>query len=238
MRTHLHTMTVMTSAAITIGVLSGQAHAERASLTFERPLEVPSADAPAPAPAGAESAASTGVTPSLRFLDKGWWGWSVAGGVAFSSESTDSNAVLTFHTFIAEDFEFNFGLGGWFYAQDEDGDNNEKAKDALGVNPAFGFRWHFWNSRCAEKPEDRSWTVYADVGIGMVFTDEDVPPGGTKYNFTPRAGVGATFALGDEGVRLDLGVRWAHVSNASTSGTDDNPSRDSPMVYVGVIVPF
>lgn len=223
------------AAAMILSVAAGTAYAERVSLNFERP----SADATTePASASAEKAAEPAVTSSLRFLDKGWWGWSVGGGVAFNSESTDTNAVLTFHTFIADDFEFNFGLGGWYYAQDEDGDDNEKAEDALGINPAFGFRWHFLSTRNSEKADDRRWSVYADVGIGMVFTDEDVPPGGTKYNFTPRAGVGATFALGDEGVRLDVGVRWAHVSNASTSGTDDNPSRDSPMVYVGVMVPF
>lgn len=218
----------VTAAAAMLCTAAGAARAERVSLNFERPA--------AESASGADSAAPT--TPSLRFLDKGWWGWSVGGGVAFHSESTDSNAVLTFHTFIADDFEFNFGLGGWYYAQDEDGDDNEKAEDALGINPAFGFRWHFLNTRDSEKGDDRRWSLYADVGIGMVFTDEDVPPGGTTYNFTPRAGVGATFALGDEGVRLDVGVRWQHVSNASTSGTDDNPSRDSPMVYVGVMVPF
>jgi len=208
--------------------------AETVSLNFERPTEPVSAQGD-PAARPTEAPVTTGVTPSLRFLDKGWWGWSVGGGVAFNSASTDTNLVLTFHTFIAKDFEFNFGLGGWYYAQDEDGDDNEKAEDALGINPAFGVRWHFWTPKA---PEDRSWSVYADAGIGMVFTDEDVPPGGTKYNFTPRAGLGATFQLNDTGARFDVGVRWAHISNASTSGTDDNPSRDSVMVYVGVMFPF
>lgn len=199
------------------------AAAETASLSFARP-----APTDQPAPSDEQKALAKALDPSLRFGDKGWWGWSVGGGVAFSSDSTDYNAAVTFHHFLADTFEINFGVGGWFYDQDE-GDQ------AVGVNPAFGFRWHFWMPK---EKADHSWSVYADVGIGMVFTDERVPPEGTRYNFTPRAGVGATIALGDSGTRLDVGVRWAHVSNASTSGTDDNPSRDSPMVYAGVMFPF
>lgn len=211
--------------------------ATTAELRFERPA---AQDAPAKAEQQAESKAlAEALEPTLRFADRGTWNWSVQGGVAFIDESTDYNLGLNFHYFLTDRFEINFGVGGWVYDQDDDaGEQDEGEADgetALGVNPAFGFRWHFWMPK---EKTDRSWSVYADFGIGMVFTDEEVPPGGTTYNFTPRAGVGATFALGDSGTRLDLGVRWQHISNASTSGTDDNPSRDSPMVYIGVMFPF
>lgn len=214
--------------------LAAHAFGADAALRFEAPRENP----PGPAAAAAEAPAMSEDEGARLFLDKGWHALSIGGGVAFASDSTDSSVVVAYHTFIAQDFEFNLSLAGWFFAQDEDGDDGEEARDALGVNPALGFRWHFWNSRGAAAPADRSWSVYADIGIGMVFSDEDVPPGGTKYNFTPRAGLGATFALGDSGTRLDLGVRWHHISNASTSGTDDNPSRDGVMIYAGVMFPF
>ncbi|MFM9959291.1 MAG: acyloxyacyl hydrolase [Phycisphaerales bacterium] len=210
-----------------------------ASMDASQPATTaPSASNPSSASTASGASAVSAAVSEPLFLDKGWRALSFGGGVAFASDSTDSSAVVTFHQFIARDFEFNLSLAGWFYAQDEDDDDGEEAQDALGVNPAFGFRWHFLSSATTEAPSDRSWSVYADIGIGVVFTDEDVPPGGTKYNFTPRAGVGATFALGESGTRLDVGLRWAHVSNASTSGTDDNPSRDSVMGYVGVMFPF
>lgn len=205
--------------------LTPVAAGEPASLRLERPATQGGDGAAEPAEADRLRRA---LDPSLRFADKGWWGWSIGGGVAFASDSTDYNAVLTFHHFLVDRFEINFGVGGWVYDQDE-GD------EALGVNPAFGFRWHFW---MPEESSSRAWSVYADIGIGMVFTDEEVPVDGTHYNFTPRAGVGATFQLGESSSRLDLGVRWAHVSNASSSGSDDNPSRDGVMIYAGVVFPF
>ncbi|MBN8645550.1 MAG: acyloxyacyl hydrolase [Planctomycetes bacterium] len=222
-------------APLALVAAASPAFAARVSLSLTQPTESP---APEQATAPAEPTTTTTTNPNLtpaRFLDKGWWGWSIGAGVAFNSESTDTNLVANLHTFLADDFEFNFGLGGWYYAQDEDGEDDEDANDALGLNPRFGFRWHFARPK---DNADRSWSVYAEAGIGMVFTDHEVPPGGTHYNFTPHAGVGATFALGESGARFDLGVRWAHVSNASTSGTDDNPSRDSPMVYAGFMFPF
>ncbi|MFN9991847.1 MAG: acyloxyacyl hydrolase, partial [Phycisphaerales bacterium] len=91
-------------------------------------------------------------------------------------------------------------------------------------------RWHFLNKE--------RMTVYADLGIGVLFTTDDVPSDGTSFNFTPRAGAGITHRLGDSANRFELGVRWAHISNARTSGDGDNPSRDSIMLYGGVIFPF
>lgn len=219
------------AAAAVAAASASPALAARVSLSLAAPSQAEPAHTPEPA---SQPPTTPSLTP-VRFLDKGWWGWSLGAGVAFNSESTDTNLVANFHTFLAEDFEFNFGLGGWYYAQDDEGEDGEEADDALGLNPRFGFRWHFARP---QDHADRSWSVYAEAGIGMVFTDHEVPPGGTHYNFTPHAGVGATFAMGDSGARLDLGVRWAHVSNASTSGTDDNPSRDSPMVYAGFMFPF
>jgi hypothetical protein len=184
--------------------------------------------APAGAPEGAPAADSQ-PSRGKAFGEAGSWYWGVGGGVAFTDEATEYNGNLTFGTFLTEGFEFNFGVGGWHHDQDDE-DGNE-ADDAQSINPVIGFRYHFM----AKEPID----FYIEAGIGLLFSTDDVPADGTSFNFTPRAGVGALWRLDEaSGVRLDTGVRWHHISNATVSGSDDNPSRDSIMVYVGVIFPI
>ena len=155
--------------------------------------------------------------------------WSVQSGVAFTSNNTGVNGRLSLHHFVADDFEVNGSLGGWGHFQDGD--------DEASIAFDLGFRWHFINEGRSHA-DGLGMTVYADTGIGMLYATGEVPSGGTRYNFTPRAGLGATWPIGDGPARLDAGVRWQHLSNASTAGSDDNPSRDAAMVYLGVILPF
>lgn len=155
---------------------------------------------------------------------------SIQGGVGSNSQDIDSNIRITYHTFTSDDFEFNASLGVWSHLQDGDDDELSAAFD-------IGFRYHFINNtrtREADWLPDR-WTMYADTGIGIMLSSGDVPPDGTSYNFTPRAGVGFTTPIGESGARFDFGIRWQHFSNASTAGSDDNPARDDIMVYIGVI---
>ncbi len=149
----------------------------------------------------------------------------VGGGVAFSSRSTDYNATAAWHHFLADDFEFNLTVGGWYHDQ--------PGQDAGSGSVSIGFRWHFYDD-----PKDDRWTAYLDAGIGLMGSSDEVPDGGTEINFIPRAGIGMTYRLGDSANRLDFGVRWQHISNGSTFGADENPSRDSAMVYFGVVFPF
>ena len=181
-------------------------------------------DAAAGAGEQATPSADPEEAPSARpFGEGGSWYWGLQGGVAFTSDNTEYNGQVLFGTFLTDGFEFNFSLGGWHHDQEED--------DAQSINPAFGFRYHFM-------PKD-PFNVYIEAGIGLLFSNDDVPADGTSTNFTPRAGVGTLIRLDESsGLRLDLGVRWHHISNATTSGSDDNPSRDSIMVYTGIIFPF
>lgn len=170
----------------------------------------PTAD-PAPAP------------QPVRFGEAGSRWWSIGAGVANDfADSTDVNLHGSISWFIAQDVEFAAELGVWYYHQPGD--------DQAGINPNMVFRWHFVNTG--------TWTVYTDVGIGLLAATGEVPEGGTSIDFTPRAGLGVTHALGDDGTRLQVGVRWAHVSNARIAGDDDNSGRDSVMLYAGVIFPF
>lgn len=161
------------------------------------------------------------LTP--KFGDKGTEWWTVGIGAADNfGDSTDFNVRGAWSRFIVQDVEFSLELNGWYF--DQPGDN------AFGINPAFVFRWHFVNTG--------AWTVFADAGIGMLFASEAVPEDGTDVDFTPRLGVGFTRALDDRGDRLQVGLRWHHISNARITGDMRNPSRDALLLYVGIEFPF
>ncbi|MDX2116175.1 MAG: acyloxyacyl hydrolase [Planctomycetota bacterium] len=179
-------------------------------------------DAPAAAEPGSEAPAASAREQLPPFGSRGSRYWTVLSGVALHPDSVDPSLYGGLGFFLTDGFEFNFGLSGWYFVQE--GDN------AGGANPALGFRYHFM-------PEKR-FNVYLEAGIGLLFTTDDVPEDGTSFNFTPRAGVGTLWQLGNSSNRLDVGLRWHHISNASTDGTDDNPSRDSVMIYAGIVVPF
>ncbi|QOI99581.1 MAG: acyloxyacyl hydrolase [Phycisphaeraceae bacterium] len=148
---------------------------------------------------------------------------SVGAGVAtILDDVTDVNLYGRVSKFLAQDFEVGFELGAWYFSQPGD--------DAGGINPNLLLRYHFWN----EGP----WTLFADAGIGLLFSSDNVPAGGTSANFTPRVGIGFTRELTSDGVRLEAGLRWHHISNARILGDDDNPARDLPLLYVGVTFPF
>ncbi|MFI4854900.1 MAG: acyloxyacyl hydrolase [Phycisphaerales bacterium JB065] len=177
-----------------------------------------------------DSSAGTDSAPPPVFGSEGscWWGLSTSGMID-DDDNEDYSLRFTYHHFIADRFEYNLALTGWFHDQPMD--------DEFSGSFDLGFRYHF------HVAEDRRWTVYGDLGIGFMLSSGEVPQGGTDYNFTPRVAIGTTMLLpqnlgGDAGGRLDLTFGWQHYSNASTSGSDDNPARDSLFIRVGVIFPF
>lgn len=130
----------------------------------------------------------------------------------------------SFSRFLDDDLEFAVELSGWYFAQ--------RGHDTEGLNPTMNLRWHLWHA------EDYDWSVYGEIGIGLLFAFDNVPDSGTGFNFTPRAGMGITKAIFDDDARLQVGVRWAHISNGRIEGAERNPGRDSVMIYAGVIFPF
>lgn len=145
-------------------------------------------------------------------------------------EDHDVNIHVAWSRFLADDFEFAVEAGGWYF--------NQIGQDTGGVSGSMIFRWHFWHA------EDYKWSVFGDVGIGLLAGFDNVPDGGTGFNFLPRAGFGLTGAFNDSidgvshGPRWQLGVRWHHISNGRISGDGRNPARDSLAIYAGIIVPF
>lgn len=179
---------------------------------YTQPAGTPGPDAKPSAPA-----------PAPRFGAAGSRWWTVGGELAHSfNDSTDTGLYGAYSYFIARDVEFAGELALWHFNQP--GDNAE------GISASMVFRWHFIDTG--------PWTVYADIGIGVLGATDNVPEGGTSFDFMPRASVGFTRLLCDDGVRLQVGVGWHHISNARIHGDENNPARDQPMIYAGVIFPF
>jgi hypothetical protein len=191
--------------------LEGGGAAVRTSLAQPQGSADPAPDALEPAPVAKKY--GTEGTQWILF----------GGGAAYDlTENTDINVNAGYSVFLLDDIEWLLELGAWYHAQDGD--------DAASLNPVMEFRWHFYNSG------DTSF--FLNGGIGLLFATDEVPDGGTGFDFTPRAGVGLTRRIGLGGARLIAGLRWHHISNARINGEDRNPSRDAPMLYVQVAVPF
>lgn len=157
----------------------------------------------------------------------GQWWWTIGGGGGASLNHGDASAAFFVgaSTFLAEDFEFSVDLTTWYLS--EDAPNGDDAL-ALNVNPKL--RWHFLDGE--------THTVFVEAGVGLMLATEETPEGGSEFNFTPQAGIGATFELSEGPERLIVGLNWRHFSNANSFGSDRNPGRDDAFAYVGVTFPF
>jgi hypothetical protein len=163
------------------------------------------------------------VKPPEKYGTEGTQWVLFGGGAAYDfQESTDINVNAAYSVFLLDNVEWMLELGAWYHAQEGD--------DGLSLNPVMEFRWHFYNNG------DTS--LFLNAGIGVLAATDNVPFDGTGFDFTPRAGVGMTHRIGAGGTRLIGGLRWHHISNARINGEDRNPSRDAPMLYLQVAMPF
>ncbi len=113
---------------------------------------------------------------------------------------------------------------------------DQEGDDAAGGGFTLLGRWHFYE-------HDRL-TLYVEGGAGFLQSDVSVPDGpaqsgndGTHFNFTPQAGLGATYRLRDR-LYLTGGARFMHISNADISGDDENPGTNTIGGYVGLMWTF
>ncbi len=165
----------------------------------------------APVSDAAPAAAVTrfGAKDSLRLNVEGDWAGNLDG-------TNIGQGRLGIAWFFVDDFELAF-YGSAGYAA-------ETGASGAGV---FGgdlqLRWHLFAAD--------TWSVFLSGGCGMIGSSGPVPAGGTNFNFTPSAGVGATVDAW-EGTRAYVSVRWYHVSNAGTSS--DNPGFNGLDLWVGL----
>lgn len=120
--------------------------------------------------------------------------------------------------FILPGLSLNAEVSGWLITQD--------SNDATGLGIAIVPRWHFYRSE--------NWSVYVDAGLGVIWTNEDVPPGAKKQNYTEFLGLGFTRRI-TETLRCMAGARYRHISN---SHENDNPGLDNIEGYFGLMLPF
>lgn len=207
------------------------------ALAMAQPADAATAAVPgSPAPSSSSSSPSAPASPGDTHTPRGYtragtWWFTVGTGYANNFKSAnDVNLHLAVSTFLVDDLEFAVEAAGWYF--------NQPGTDTGGVSGSMVFRYHFWST-----PE-KTWTVFADAGIGLLGAFDNVPEGGTGFNFLPRVGLGFTRALTDPvdgesvGPRFMAGVRWHHISNARIQGDSNNPSRDAIMVYAAVVFPF
>jgi hypothetical protein len=90
----------------------------------------------------------------------------------------------------------------------------------FGLNP-FALKWNF------TKPHKV--VPYFELGGGTLFTNNDVPPGTSRVNFTTSGALGLHF-LGDK-YNWSAEIRFMHISNAGLG--DLNPGINTLQLRIG-----
>ncbi|MBY0307803.1 MAG: acyloxyacyl hydrolase, partial [Phycisphaerales bacterium] len=148
-----------------------------------------------------------------------------------SDPGTHADVFVAWSTFLGRGLEIQIEASGWYFDQ--------ARGDTGGAGLAFNLRWHGLHGSYGQAASDGyDWTLYADLGIGVIASGDDVPPEGSSFNLAPRVGVGFTARLGESDRRLVAGVRWHHMSNARVNGDSNNPDFNAPMFYVGLEWPL
>ena len=165
---------------------------------------------------------STEAANSTTFGAEGTQRWALLGGWGIDVKHDSNNEVsfgAKWEYFIVDGFAFAPELKLWGFFQD--------GGDAFGGSLDLLFEWHFLRYD--------TWSIYGDAGVGLLGTTRNVPINGSEFNFTPQAGFGVTWDIGNDN-RWFIGVRWHHISNAGLYS--DNPGRDSVYIYTGLNMPF
>lgn len=198
-----------TAALVAIGAIAGPALADGEPLPFRYEPEAACAqDAEASAPA---TDIGEPIAPTS---------FEIMGGAASDfSGVTVGMLQASWRIPVAEPLSVAFFAEGLYAAQD--------SGDATGFGGGLSLRWNF--SRI-ERTD-----FYIDAGCGLAVFSDDVPEGGSTFNFTPRAMIGFSTDLCDD-ARLSVQAGWLHISNAQTSST--NPGMDAIAILAGIAFEF
>jgi lipid A 3-O-deacylase len=212
------------SLAEDVAIHGQQAQAQRteAMAALEATLDTESQFRIAPAMFQSDSTDTTGSAAVATFGSEGSMRWGLVGGWGIDAKSSSNNEAAfgaTWEYFIVDGFAFAPELKLWGFFQD--------GGNAFGGSLDLLFAWHF--------VRQDTWSFFVDGGVGLLGSTKNVPIGGSEFNFTPQAGVGVTFDIGDNN-RWVVGVRWHHISNAGLYS--ENPGRDSVYIYTGINFPF
>ncbi len=104
---------------------------------------------------------------------------------------------------------------------------NQDVENAVGAGVGAGLRWYFMRSD--------SVSLFADLGVGVMWFDHPVPASATSFDFSPRAAFGVAYEI-NATTHLDARIGWLHFSNAQTG--EQNPGLDLLAVGVGLSFAF
>jgi len=150
-----------------------------------------------------------------------WISFATSGSLYPDGADLEGNLKLTKFV-VPERLEVGAEVSTWRFVQPGD--------DAFGVSGGLVIRWHFIAR------ED--WSLYADTGLSLLVASDLVPDRGTGFNFMPKLGIGGTWQPTEDPWRLFASLRWHHISNARIGGEVANPSRDQPLLQIGVEFPL
>jgi len=74
--------------------------------------------------------------------------------------------------------------------------------------------------------------LFVDGTGGYQLANDDIPPGGTVWNFTFGFGSGVDLAVGDHS-SVQMGATYHHISNALGRQNDRNPSQNEVRFWLG-----
>jgi hypothetical protein len=169
-------------------------------------------ETPAAAEAAKPAAAAYGSADTLDF--------EFTLGPAFDFEETTIGILdVGVNWFVADGISFGAFVEGLVVDAEND--------DSWGFGLGLLARWHF--------VREEKYSLFLEGGVGFAGFSDEVPAGGTDYDFTPRAALGLTYDIGD-GARLVGKVGWFHVSNGQTGA--NNPGLDGMSVAVGLSLPL
>jgi hypothetical protein len=98
----------------------------------------------------------------------------------------------------------------------QDGDHTY----GFGVTPV-SFKWHFTSAGKV--------VPYVELAGGMLWTNHEVPPGSTDFNFTPQAAFGIQLLRADRKA-VSFSVRYMHISNGGRVAPNPGTNTIQAMV--------
>jgi hypothetical protein len=89
-----------------------------------------------------------------------------------------------------------------------------------------------WRFRQGERVD-----AFAELGLGLSWSDTPVPPRGTHFNYLAEAGVGLARRVGRQ-THAVVGFRLLHLSNNDREGAGRNPDIEAIGGYAALLVGF
>lgn len=85
--------------------------------------------------------------------------------------------------------------------------------------------------------ERPAWRIYVEAGPGISWSDLDVPPRGTRFNYLFQGGAGVMRRIG-RNAHVVGAFRFLHLSNHFREGRERNPDLETLGAFTGLSVSF